>query len=141
MIVLKSDAEIAAMRAAGRLSADLLDYIEDFVKPGVSTLELDELAHAYTIKHGGIPAPLNYKGFPKSICTSVNEVVCHGIPNAKQKLKDGDIIIDALLGTGTKGSLKKPFDSWVKAVNASGLPVVALDIPSGLDGDTGKICA
>ena len=92
MIVLKSDAEIVAMRAAGRLSADLLDYIEDFVKPGISTLELDELAHAYTIKHGGIPAPLNYKGFPKSICTSVNEVVCHGIPNAKQKLKDGDII-------------------------------------------------
>ena len=80
------------MRAAGRLSADLLDYIEAFVKPGVTTLELDELAHAYTIKHGGIPAPLNYKGFPKSICTSVNEVVCHGIPNAKQKLKDGDII-------------------------------------------------
>lgn len=92
MIVLKSDAEIEAMRVAGRLSANLLDYIEEFVKPGVTTLELNDLAHAYTIKHGGIPAPLNYKGFPKSICTSVNEVVCHGIPNAKQKLKDGDII-------------------------------------------------
>ncbi len=92
MIVLKSDGEIAAMRAAGKLSADLLDMIGEHVRPGVSTLELNDIAHDYTIKHGGIPAPLNYRGFPKSICTSVNEVVCHGIPNAKQKLKDGDII-------------------------------------------------
>lgn len=92
MIILKSDAEIDAMRAAGKLSADILDMIEDHVKPGVSTLELNDIVHEYTIKHGGIPAPLNYKGFPKSICTSVNDVVCHGIPNAKQKLKDGDII-------------------------------------------------
>lgn len=92
MIVLKSDAEILAMRAAGQLSANLLDYLEPYVKPGVTTLELNDLAHEYTIKHGGIPAPLNYKGFPKSICTSVNEVVCHGIPNAKQRLRDGDII-------------------------------------------------
>ena len=92
MIVLKSDSEIAAMRAAGQLSANLLDHIEQYVKPGISTLELNDIAHDYTLKHGGIPAPLNYRGFPKSICTSVNEVVCHGIPNAKQKLRDGDII-------------------------------------------------
>lgn len=92
MIVLKSDAEILAMRAAGQLSANLLDYLEPYVKPGVTTLELNDLAHEFTIKNGGIPAPLNYKGFPKSICTSVNEVVCHGIPNAKQRLRDGDII-------------------------------------------------
>jgi methionyl aminopeptidase len=92
VIVLKSDAEIDAMRAAGRLSADLLDMIGEHVRAGVTTLELNDIAHEYTIAHGGIPAPLNYKGFPKSICTSVNEVVCHGIPTAKQKLKDGDII-------------------------------------------------
>ena len=92
MIVLKSDAEIDAMRAAGSLSATLLDLIGEYVKPGVTTLELNDILHDYTVKHGGIPAPLNYKGFPKSICTSVNEVVCHGIPNAKQKLKEGDII-------------------------------------------------
>jgi methionyl aminopeptidase len=92
VIVLKSDAEIMAMRAAGQLSANLLDYLEPYVKAGITTLELNDIAHEYTIKHGGIPAPLNYKGFPKSICTSVNEVVCHGIPNAKQKLRDGDII-------------------------------------------------
>jgi methionyl aminopeptidase len=92
LIVLKSDAEIDAMRAAGRLAADLLDLLEFQVKPGVSTLELNDIVHAYTVEHGGISAPLNYRGFPKSVCTSVNEVVCHGIPNAKQKLKDGDII-------------------------------------------------
>jgi methionyl aminopeptidase len=92
VIVLKSDAEIDAMRAAGRMSAALLDMIGERVRPGVTTLELNDIAHEYTVSRGGIPAPLNYKGFPKSICTSVNEVVCHGIPNAKQKLKDGDII-------------------------------------------------
>lgn len=92
MIVLKSDSEIEAMRAAGALSAMILDVIGKHVVPGVSTLELNDIAHELTIKHGGIPAPLNYKGFPKSICTSINQVVCHGIPSAKQKLKDGDII-------------------------------------------------
>ena len=92
MIVLKSDAEIEAMRPAGRLSADILDQLGEMVQPGVSTLEINEFVHRYTVEHGGIPAPLNYKGFPKSVCTSVNDVVCHGIPSAKQKLKDGDIV-------------------------------------------------
>lgn len=92
MIVLKSDAEIDAMRAAGQLSAQILDMLEEFVRPGVTTLELNDIAHEFTLRNGAIPAPLNYRGFPRSICTSVNEVVCHGIPNAKQRLKDGDII-------------------------------------------------
>jgi methionyl aminopeptidase len=92
MIVLKSDAEIDAMRAAGRLTATILDMIGEYVRPGVSTLEINEVVHDFTIKNGGRPAPLHYKGFPKSVCTSVNEVVCHGIPNARQKLKEGDII-------------------------------------------------
>jgi len=92
LIVIKSDAEIEAMRPAGALSASILDMIGDYVKAGVTTLELDDIIYEFTIKNGGIPACLNYKGYPKSICTSVNEVVCHGIPNAKQKLKDGDIV-------------------------------------------------
>lgn len=92
MIVLKTDSEIEAMRAAGALSADILDKVEELIKPGISTLDIDLFVHDYTVKHGGIPAPLNYRGFPKSVCTSVNEVVCHGIPTSKQKLKDGDII-------------------------------------------------
>ena len=92
MINLKSDKEIDAMRVAGRLSATILDMIEEYVRPGVSTLEINDVVHDFTIKHGGIPAPLNYKGFPKSVCTSINDVICHGIPSAKVKLKEGDII-------------------------------------------------
>jgi methionyl aminopeptidase len=83
--------DFAGMRKAGALAAYILDYITDFVKPGVTTDELNTLAHDEIIKHKAIPAPLNYKGFPKSICTSVNHVVCHGIPGHK-KLKDGDIL-------------------------------------------------
>lgn len=80
------------MRAAGALSAEILDQVEELIRPGITTLDIDLFVHDYTIKRGGTPAPLNYRGFPKSVCTSVNEVVCHGIPSSKQKLKDGDII-------------------------------------------------
>ena len=92
MIYLKSDAEIDLMRPAGALSAELLDRIEPYVKAGVTTLELNDICHNYTVKKGGISAPLHYRGFPKSLCTSINDVVCHGIPSAKVKLKEGDII-------------------------------------------------
>ena len=92
MIVLKTDSEIDAMRAAGALSAEILDKVEDLIKPGITTLDIDVFVHEYTIRNGGIPAPLNYRGFPKSVCTSINEVVCHGIPSSKVKLKEGDII-------------------------------------------------
>lgn len=92
MIVLKSPQEIEILRRAGKLAAQTLVMIEKFVKPGVTTLELNDICHDFILSAGAIPAPLNYKGFPKSICTSVNEVVCHGIPTNKQVLKDGDII-------------------------------------------------
>lgn len=91
-IILLSNREIEKMRQAGRLAAELLAHLEAIVKPGVSTLELDEEAERWTRTHGAVSAPLGYHGFPKSICTSVNEVVCHGIPNAKQILQEGDII-------------------------------------------------
>ena len=80
------------MRSSGQLAATTLRMIAGHVQAGVSTLELNNICHDFTIEHGAVPAPLNYKGFPKSICTSVNEVVCHGIPHAEQRLKDGDII-------------------------------------------------
>jgi methionyl aminopeptidase len=80
------------MRRAGRLAAELLQYLEPLVQPGVSTLQLNDEAERWTLQHGAKSAPLGYKGYPKSICTSVNEVICHGIPNSKQILKDGDII-------------------------------------------------
>ena len=90
-VEIKSKAEIEKMRATCRLAAQVLDFIEPHVVEGVTTGELDRLCHDFIIKHGAYPSPLNYKGFPKSICTSVNEVVCHGIPG-EQVLKTGDII-------------------------------------------------
>jgi methionyl aminopeptidase len=81
------------MRIAGRLAADVLMMIGPHVKAGITTGELDRICHDYIVNvQQAIPAPLNYKGFPKSICTSVNHVVCHGIPTDKKVLKDGDII-------------------------------------------------
>ncbi|MCB9990980.1 MAG: type I methionyl aminopeptidase [Rhodospirillales bacterium] len=81
----------AGMRKAGQLAAQVLDFITPHVVPGVTTEELDTLCHNYILEHDAIPAPLNYKGFPKSICTSINHVVCHGIPGPK-KLSRGDIV-------------------------------------------------
>jgi methionyl aminopeptidase len=91
-IVLLSNREIDKMRQAGQLAAQLLDHLAPMVKPGVSTLEINDEAERWTQSHGAKSAPLGYHGFPKSICTSVNEVVCHGIPSADQILQDGDII-------------------------------------------------
>lgn len=88
----KNRIEIDKMRAAGKLAAETLDFITPYVKPGVSTLELNDRCHEFITKNGAIPAPLNYRGFPKSICTSINAVVCHGIPSASEILKDGDIL-------------------------------------------------
>ncbi len=84
-------ADFAGMRKAGQFAASVLDMITPYIQPGVTTEELDRICHEYIVDHGHVPAPLNYRGFPKSICTSVNHVVCHGIPGPK-KLKDGDII-------------------------------------------------
>ncbi|RZO23452.1 MAG: type I methionyl aminopeptidase [Candidatus Thioglobus sp.] len=91
-IHLKNTEDLEKMRIAGRLTSQVLDMIEPYVLPGVTTQALDERCHNFIIDElKGIPAPLNYRGFPKSICTSVNHVVCHGIPGEK-KLKNGDII-------------------------------------------------
>ena len=91
-INIKTPEEIDKMRIAGKLAADVLDMIGPHVVPGISTDELNQICHDFIVNvQGTIPAPLNYRGFPKSICTSVNNTVCHGIPNVK-KLKNGDII-------------------------------------------------
>ncbi len=97
-LTLLSSREIEAMRPACRLSSELLDYLAPMVKPGISTLELNDAAEEWTRQQGATSAPLGYPGaegamdFPKSICTSVNEVVCHGIPSKKEILQEGDII-------------------------------------------------
>lgn len=91
-VTIKTPEEFAKMRVAGRLAADVLEMIEPHVKAGVTTDELNQICHDYIVTvQQAIPAPLNYHGFPKSICTSINQVVCHGIPSDK-KLKNGDIV-------------------------------------------------
>jgi methionyl aminopeptidase len=90
-IIIHDDASFVAMRKAGRLAADTLDYITPFVVPGVTTEKLDQLCADFIADHGGISAPLNYRGFPKSVCISINHVVCHGIPSDRT-LKNGDIL-------------------------------------------------
>ncbi|WP_218079276.1 type I methionyl aminopeptidase [Anthocerotibacter panamensis] len=91
-VEIKSGRELKKMRAAGRLAAQLLEYIRPYVQPGVTTEELDRLCEAWTQAHGAVSAPYGYHGFPKHICTSINYVVCHGIPTPQQILKEGDII-------------------------------------------------
>jgi methionyl aminopeptidase len=110
-VTIKTPEEIEKMRIAGRLAADVLDMIEPHVKPGITTDELDRLCHDYIVdEQQAIPAPLNYHGFPKSICTSVNQQVCHGIPSDK-KLKKGDIVnLDiTVIKDGYHGDTSKMF--------------------------------
>lgn len=92
-VTIKSPAEQAQMREAGRLAAEVLDMIGPHIVPGVTTEDLNRICHEYIVAvQRAVPAPLNYRGFPKSICTSVNHVVCHGIPSSDKRLKQGDII-------------------------------------------------
>ena len=92
-VTIKTADEIEQMRVAGRLAAEVLEMIRPRVEPGITTGELDRICHEYiTGVQQAIPAPLNYHGFPRSICTSINEVVCHGIPSDTKKLKSGDIV-------------------------------------------------
>jgi len=111
-ITIKTEDEIARMRVAGRLAAEVLEMITPHVKPGVSTGELDRICHDHIVNvQKAIPAPLNYNGFPKSICTSVNHVICHGIPNDRKILKNGDIVnIDTtVIKDGFHGDTSKMF--------------------------------
>ena len=122
-IKIKTEDEIVKMRVAGRLAADVLTMIEPYIKPGVTTEELDRICHDYIVNHqGAIPAPLNYYGYPKSICTSINHVICHGIPSSEDTLfdgkyekpgilKDGDILnIDiTVIKDGYHGDTSKMF--------------------------------
>jgi methionyl aminopeptidase len=110
-IILKSRDEIEQMRVAGQLAAEVLRMIKPHVQPGITTGELDRICHEFiTREQDAIPAPLNYRGFPRSICTSVNNVICHGIPGDK-RLKDGDIVnIDiTVIKDGWHGDTSKMF--------------------------------
>ena len=128
-ITIKTVEEQEKMRVAGRLAADVLDMIGDYVEPGITTGELDRICHDYiTSVQNAIPAPLNYRGFPKSICTSVNHVVCHGIPGEK-KLKAGDCVnIDVtVIKDGYHGDTSRMFFVGKPGIQAQRLSDVAFE--------------
>ena len=127
-ITLKTPEQIEKMRVAGALAAEVLEMIAPHVQPGISTGELDKICHDYIVNtQQAIPAPLNYRGFPKSICTSVNQVVCHGIPSDQRVLKKGDIVnIDiTVIKDGYHGDTSKMFFVGDVAQHASKLSKVA----------------
>jgi methionyl aminopeptidase len=126
---IKTPAEIDKMRVAGRLAADVLEMIEAHVRPGVSTDELDQLCHQHIVNaQQAIPAPLNYRGFPKSICTSLNLQVCHGIPG-ERRLKNGDMLnIDiTVIKDGFHGDTSKIFFVGEASVIAKRLAAVSYE--------------
>ena len=128
-VTIKTADEQDKMRVAGRLAADVLDMIADYVKPGITTGELDRICHDYiTDVQDAIPAPLNYRGFPKSICTSVNHVVCHGIPGDR-RLKAGDAVnIDiTVIKDGFHGDTSRMFFAGKPGVLAQRLADVAFE--------------
>ena len=112
MIKIKTQQEIKKMRIAGKLAAEVLEMITPFVKPGISTEKLDDICHDYIVENQkAIPANVGYRGFEKTLCTSINQVVCHGIPSANKILRDGDIInIDVtVIKDGWHGDTSKMF--------------------------------
>jgi len=128
-VTIKTPEEQDKMRVAGRLAADVLDMIGEHVQPGVTTEELDQICHKFiTENQDAIPAPLNYRGFPKSICTSVNHVVCHGIPG-ERKLKSGDAVnIDiTVIKDGFHGDTSRMFFAGKPTIQADRLAKVAFE--------------
>ena len=90
--MIKTPAQIEGVRRAGIINNQILDLVDEMIRPGISTEDINTLVHENTIKLGGIPAPLNFEGYPKSVCISINDVVCHGIPDPNRILQDGDIV-------------------------------------------------
>ncbi|MFK5913884.1 MAG: type I methionyl aminopeptidase [Woeseiaceae bacterium] len=128
-VSIKNDEQIEKMRVAGRLAAEVLEMIEPHVQVGITTNELDKICHDYIVnEQQAIPAPLDYHGFPKSICTSVNQVICHGIPNEK-RLKNGDMInIDiTVIKDGWHGDTSKMFFVGDASIQAKRLSKVSYE--------------
>jgi len=126
-IIIKNEEQIEGIRKSSKLAGEVLCYIEEFVKEGVSTYELDQLIDKYIVEHGAIPATMNYNGFPKSCCISLNDVICHGIPAENIVLTEGDILnIDVTtILNGYFGDTSKMFivgqttEAATKLVNAT----------------------
>ena len=90
--LIKTPEQIEKIKESCKINIAVLDYVAEHIRPGISTEEIDRWVHEETVRHGGIPAPLNYQGFPKSVCTSLNNEICHGIPDENIMIQDGDII-------------------------------------------------
>ena len=146
-ILLHGPKDFDGMRKAGRLAAEALDMLTPHVRPGVTTDELDTLVLEFALDHGAVPAPLNYRGFPRAICTSINHVVCHGIPNNKP-LKEGDVVnIDVTLivegwhGDTSRmypvGGISRRAERLVKVTYESLMRGVAAVKPGNTTGDIG----
>ena len=149
MYHIKSDEEINIMRKSCRLAAEVLVMIEPYVKPGVTTNRLNQICHDFIIAHGAIPSPLNYRGFPKSICTSVNEEICHGIPSDR-KLRNGDMVnldittyLDEFHGDTSRtffvGSPRKNASKLVETCKEALQKGIEMVRPGGCLGDIGAI--
>lgn len=89
---LRTEEQLAGIRASAKINTALLDYLSENIREGMSTAEIDHMVYCFTTDHDAIPAPFMYEGFPKSVCTSINDVVCHGIPSTREFLKSGDIV-------------------------------------------------
>lgn len=148
-IAVYNEQDFDGLRKAGKLAAHILDYIQPYVQIGITTEEINILCHNEIVKHGAIPAPLNYMGFPKSVCTSINEVVCHGIP-CQRKLKDGDIInidvtviLDGWYGDTSKtycvGNVSKEAQTLVDTTYKSMMAAIDILRPGIHLGDIGAV--
>ncbi len=149
-IPIHKDSDFEGMRKAGKLTSYILDQLEDLIKPGISTNEINDFCHKLIIKNNAIPAPLNYKGFPKSVCTSVNHVVCHGIPSDKKILNSGDIInvditviLDGWYGDSSRmfvaGKINKKNYDLIKTTYECLLLGIKKALPGNYFGDIGSI--
>ncbi|MDP9096768.1 MAG: type I methionyl aminopeptidase [Pseudomonadota bacterium] len=127
-ITIYNSSDFDGLRAAGQLAAETLDFLTPHIKTGVTTATLDRLSHDFIVAHGAVPAPLNYRGFPKSICTSINHVVCHGIPGDR-KLIDGDTLnIDiTVILDGWHGDTSRMFTTGPQTTRATRLIEVTYD--------------
>ena len=129
-VTIKTPSEIEKMRVAGRLAAEVLEMVAEYVRPGVTTEELDRICHEHIVRRQqAIPANLGYKGFPKTVCTSVNNVICHGIPSPSKVLKDGDIVnIDVtVIRDGFHGDTSRMYLVGKPDVRAQRLCTVAFE--------------
>lgn len=148
MVKIHTPEDFEGMRRAGRLAAEVLDFITPYVQPGVTTEALDRLCHDFIVDHGAVPAPLNYRGFPKSICTSVNHVVCHGIPSEEKRLSEGDsvnidvtVILDEWHGDSSRmfpvGKVNRKTERLIATTYEAMMRGIAVIRPGATLGDIG----